>query len=331
MAEIPRTAKGRAQVHLVAPRRIGHCQRDLPGTLRYLETIRNAVFDGRNVFLDMSACDHISAAGCIMLAAEVDRCRSKKRNSINGCYPNAEKARATMVRYGFHEHLDFRRPRLSRDPRQALRIHSGKSKPIDQGEALQRLATMASDLFDDGHIAKRVYGALDEAIGNVNMHAFDKDFADASGRWWIAGSAHSRKDGASFFVLDHGPGVPTVAASKMAGAIEEYWRRWPELCKGAPQRPSDRDYLLAAAELRRSGVSTGGRGRGFEEMIRLIDESADSGSVQVLSGNAVYSFRRRRPGANSLGTCLRLRSGFPGTLIIWKITKPRPQPIGMVP
>ncbi len=316
------------EVNLPSPKRLGHCRRHLPATLRYLEQIRQVVLvDRKRAFLDMSGCEHISPAGCIMLAAEVDRCVTARRGSVNGQDPLAEKPRMTMARFGFHEHLHFRRPRLSKQPKSALRIHSGVGKPQDEGPALTLVSTMAFDLFGDTQFKKRVYGALEEAVTNVGNHAFDEKYAPqvpfVDGRWWLAGVAHSKKDGAWFYVLDHGPGVPTVAINKMREAVLAYWQLNPESCKSPPSSPADHEILEAAAEARRCGVETGDGGRGFQAMIRLIDEWADAGSVQVISGKGAYIFRRSRPGSNSPPRCLPLVRGFPGTLIVWKVTKPR--------
>jgi len=312
---------------LIAPARIGIGPAELKATLGYLHDIRTSVLIREQpVFLDMRHCEHISPAGCIMLAAEVDRCNTLKTNHVNGQYPLMDRPRATMAQFGFHEALKFNRPRASRARRPAIRIHSGPKAPVDQGPSIQSTSSMADDLFGDSGFGGKVGIAISEAMENVQSHAFDLSFPEdpycLRGRWWMAGLINRERKEASFYVLDHGPGIPIVASKKWSHILQDYWNSAEASYKprGAPE---DRDVLNAVALARKSGVDTGSHGRGFKTMIDLIDQWSESGSVQVVSGSARFSLNRPRKGAESRARCYRLVNPFPGTLISWKIAAPR--------
>ena len=79
-------------------------------------------------------------------------------------------------------------------------------------------------------------------------------------------------------------------------------------------QPSDGEMIKAATELFRTSTDQSGRGRGFRDMKRFVDESTD-GELRVLSNRGVYHYMKadERIGDHdrSIG----------GTLLEWRIRK----------
>jgi hypothetical protein len=136
------------------------------------------------------------------------------------------------------------------------------------------------------------------------------------GRWWFAGAVVRGE--ARFYAYDHGAGIPVRAPFNMAEAISEYWR--VNLRSRSAVSPlTDCEVLEAVVRARRMGIDLGGRGKGFPEMIGLIEQPSVKGRVHVISGGARSRFSKvgdTAPQERFAG----LRLAAPGTLLVWQVS-----------
>jgi anti-sigma regulatory factor (Ser/Thr protein kinase) len=126
------------------------------------------------------------------------------------------------------------------------------------------------------HLA--TYEAIMEAVTNVKYHAYSKPNRDQSrvvqDSWWITASYEQSKKLLQIVFLDQGVGIPeTLPKTAM------------EILKSIIARNGDTDSSRIEAALVYGRSSTGelGRGKGFGDMMALVD-AVPSNYLRVLSG-----------------------------------------------
>ncbi|WP_309091734.1 hypothetical protein [Phenylobacterium sp.] len=302
---------------LVAPHDLSWQDEKLQRLCRYLESIRRAVLvRHRKVVVDLSNCERLSSLACMMLAAEIERCQGLRPNSINGLDPRSLRARIMLHSLGFYTHLSLDRPPMRNPPKQAIQIRSGLGSDETIASDAHEVSTVANDVFPHRpNFAKRVHSALNEALGNVQMHAYGgSDGHCLTGRWWIAGLADHAEGEAYFFALDHGVGIPRTAPQTMGEAFRS---RLAEIAGGR-----DHQILELVVNERRTRTGKAQHGKGIASMISLA-EMAGEGEFHIFSGRGQY-----RLGFNSAASTEPeafagpLGYTFPGTLLIWRVVGP---------
>jgi hypothetical protein len=300
---------------------------DMSRMLRYVALIRKNVLAGKQVMIDLEHCEYISPIACLLLAAEVERCNALKPGFIYGNEPLSEEARAALDILGFYEAIGIEPPH---DPPDGVaQIASGIGSGADNAQKLARIAELARETWGDQAFADRVHGALNEAITNVIMHAYDPGLithADpcVPGKWWVAGFAVAGE--AWFLALDQGVGIPTSAPAKNRGVFN-YLAQLPKVAD------SDVIHSVVANEGRsRTGLPN--HGKGIPSMMALIEDRAETGAVLILSGSGGFLLEKRpRNGplpARTFELKISLSEPLSGTLIVWKVGTPilTPSPEG---
>jgi hypothetical protein len=287
--------------------------------LRYVALIRKNVLSGKKVVIDIAECRHISPIACLLLAAEVQRCNELKPGHIYGNEPVNEQARRSLDLMGFFEAIGVELPRPQ--PAGFAQIASGIGPCADNSPKLARIADLAQETWGDQAFADRVHGALNEALTNVIMHAYDPALVSAAGpcvegKWWVAGFALEGE--AWFLALDHGVGIPISAPAKNRG-VKNYLAKLPKV------RDADVIHSVVAEEGRsRTGLPN--HGKGIPSMIALIEDRAETGAVLILSGGGGFMLEKRaatgRLPARNLELRIVLEEALSGTLILWKVGKP---------
>ncbi|QFU30251.1 hypothetical protein BSP_01110 [Brevundimonas sp. Bb-A] len=307
-------------VILPAPRDLSWADTNLHRLCTYLAKIRREVsLRGRKVIVDLSPCSKISSLACMMLAAEIERCQQLHPDSINGLDPLNKKARAMLYAMGFYEHLKMNRPPVTERAPQAIQIRSGLGSDETIAADAHEVAELANKVFEDDNFAKRVHSALNEALGNVQMHAYANEagVSPLAGRWWIAGLVDHKNHEAYFFALDHGVGIPATAPKSMGEALAS---RLSAVVGTAVAR--DHQILQAVVDERRTRTKKAQHGKGIASMISLI-ELAGEGEFRIFSGKGLYLLDFVKGGATEpQAFALPLGYTFPGTLIIWRVAGP---------
>ena len=204
-------------------------------------------------------------------------------------------------------------------PRQAIQIRSGLGSDETIASDAHEVAELANDVFEDLNFAKRVHAALNEALGNVQMHAYADGMGVVAlaGRWWIAGLVDHENHEAYFFALDHGVGIPATAPKSMGEALANRLASF----LGASSA-KDHQILQAVVDERRTRTKKAQHGKGIASMISLI-ELAGEGEFRIFSGRGSYRLEFAAGGETEPEAfAVPLGYTFPGTLIIWRVAGP---------
>lgn len=292
--------------------------------LSLLQTIRKRVLSGREVTLDMRSTRRISPVATLLLAAEVDRCNALRRRSVWGTEPHGADARAVLSAFGFYEAIGSIHLTNLDQWSGVVRIQPGTGSPADIPRKLALISDLAAETWDDPIFCDRVHSALNEAMTNVIMHAYDEELLKVvgapciPGRWWVAGFSPPDADHAWFMALDHGVGIPVSAPAKNQG-VRAYL--------ATTKKNSDEEVLYSVvADEGRSRTGLPQHGKGVPAMIGLIREQAEEGTVWILSGGGGFLLRKHAGTATLPGRIYEMPFTLPaplsGTLVLWRVGRP---------
>lgn len=297
---------------------------DLEKLCVYLARFRREVIQlGRRAVMDLSCCEKISSLACLMLAAEMERCRHFSPDGVNGLDPTSRKARNMLWAMGFYDHLKLNRPPSEGSFAVPMTIRSGFGEDDTISSDAHDVAGVAERVFQDPTFAKRVHGALNEALGNVQMHAYKG--ADPkktlNGRWWIAGLSNPKDSEAFFFALDQGVGIPATAPTSMGEDISSHIGNVAAKIGIDIGGLGDHEILRLVVDQRRTRTGKSHHGRGMTAMINLI-ALAGRGTFKIFSGRGSYALTFDGADVDPELDLRRLPYAFPGTLIIWNVVAP---------
>ena len=295
-------------------------QKNYEETVKFIGSIKDCVFqEDRFAFLDFSECKEISAEACVVLAAEIDRCRRRMLNSVSGSYPENFDVYSLLNGLGFFKMLKIQAIAPTfHDPAKfdVVKLRSGKEFKEDHPENLMRgikelFFTENKEKFVTPY-GKKIYRALTEAAYNTAEHAYPLDFVNKERKtcvpvWWRAGFKN-KKDNMVFIVLyDQGAGIPNTLNTNWRKQLEKLSSVWGG-------KPPDHEKIKLAMDLGKSGTETEGRGRGSNDMQSIIRENL-GGFLSIFSYNGKYVYSSRDKCETEL---LSHRLG--GTLVTWKIS-----------
>jgi hypothetical protein len=295
---------------------------ELKGLIAFLSRVRRSVLRrDRRVYVDLSACVSIDIVACMLLTAELQRCHSLRPGSIAGCDPAASGALEVLSQLGFHQQLNIRE-RTGPPADWIATIRSGAAPHELVAPLMAEVADLAMKAWGDKAFANRIHGVLNEAMTNVIMHAYPQGEVDHAaclpGQWWAAGILDVDKNEAWFFALDQGVGIPRTAIKTYSGLLQKF--------DIDPFNPPD--HLVIAAALKEARTQTGldQHGKGLTSMVRLIDDKAIGGSIQIISRRGEHIIVKNPDHADErlqrveFGRLLDVE--VPGTLIVWKVNGP---------
>lgn len=330
-----------------APRRLSIRRGFVSATVDFINRIETATQLGSRVHIDLRDCVEISRSAGLLLTAQIERSIARHPGCLNGYSPNSVDVCRGLHGLGFYKHLNFLSP-LDDYPghvEDSITVCSGSGVTQDLSERLEKVAEVAEPLFEDSEFVAQVHAALNEAITNVVGHAYlmetgelprtrehapheaVRPIPEASAvrpdisldRWWFAGHADAETGELLLLALDHGGTIPSVAPFRIPDVLRAFWQEYPRIVSKNKIEPSDAAILEAVAKARRQKIGTGRRGRGFPTMIGLVENFADSGSVTVLSGAALYEFTMVKGSDRATERSFSLSKSFHGTLIEWRI------------
>lgn len=309
-----------------APRVLGIEADRIDATLIFLAEIRACSGVEREIIVDLTHLEDISRSACIMLAAELENCARRCPKKVSGVHPTLPDVRNALDAFGVYQLLNVPSPidrRLTKKLRRTVvLIKAGHDGADDYLDKLSDIKKAATGLFLNPLFADDVLVALDEAIININRHAYQSINDGPESRLWLAGVVDHDANALQFYALDHGVGIPKRAPQTMKAALEEYWKDHPPACAN---QPSAGETLAGAILASRTGVGLKGRGQGLPTMVGLVKEKSKSGTMMIISGGGGFRFDKAEPTAPQLGTDQRsydLEKEFHGTLVVWRIAEP---------
>ncbi|PIB89931.1 hypothetical protein CSW62_25145 [Caulobacter sp. FWC2] len=288
----------------------------------FLTKIRRGVLRrDRRVYVDLSACVSIDIVACMLLTAELQRCHSLRPGSIAGCDPAASGALEVLSQLGFHRQLNIRDQ--VGPPADWIATIRSAATTQEMGPLMAEVADLSLKAWGDRAFTNQIHAALNEAMTNVIMHAYPDVEVDQSaclpGQWWAAGILDVEKNSAWFFALDQGVGLPRTAVKNYSGLLRKF--------DIDPLNPPD--HLIIAAALKEARTQTGldQHGKGLTSMVRLIDEKAAGGSIQIISRQGEHIIVKNPDHPNAqlrrVEFGRQLEAELPGTLIVWKVNGPK--------
>ncbi|WP_342249354.1 ATP-binding protein [Sphingomonas sp. OTU376] len=261
----------------------------------------------------------IEPAATLLLVAEVFRCRNLrpfggKNRMVHGTYPAKMDVLLQLRDMGFYDLIGINPRNELPDDRESE--HRREFLPFHSfNRAMPSVPRELSDWINDNAIPmsdverRRMNEALKEAMFNAIDHAYAEagKFPRMKNRWWLGGFIHAERQEMMLIVLDQGIGIPRSLQAKFSEKVVSLVTTWT-------LQPSDGEMIKYATELFRTSTGQSGRGRGFRDMKRFVDESTD-GELRVLSNRGVYHYmksgERVDDNERSIG----------GTLLEWRIRK----------
>ena len=310
----------------------------MPAFISYLGKIRRLALGGnRRVVVDLSHCQIINPTACLMLTAELQRCLILRPGSVTGLDPENRFAQYTLDALGFYKTLGLQPPRRTTSHGMVLQIQSGGLD--DKGDALgnagqqtYQVAKIARQAFRDEVFADRVHAALNEAADNSINWAYDDELINrkrSTRRWWICGFRVEGQERAFFFAYDQGAGIPKTAPKTSRERINRSLLPLLSSLGLRIEDAEDHHVLRATIDEQRTRSALEERGKGLTRMIELVDVGRE-GTVQILSGRAVYCYSRNGDDAAPVEISEPLPYTVPGTLVMWSVLAPHPEPEAQV-
>lgn len=284
-------------------------------TVEFIENIKKCVFqDKANVFLNFSKCEKISSEACVVLAAEIERCR--KKALVSGSYPNNDEVYFLLNEIGFFRMLQIRSSKRVLDDNSevdVIKLQSGKKgNPQNIMKGIKGLFYTEDGEQPNTPFERRVYGALTEAMSNAVEHAYPQDFTEKNSAtcvpyWWRAGFRDNRDNIVLIVLYDQGAGIPNTLHINLKENLKE-------LAAKLKRTPYDDEKIALAMGKGRSRTKIEGRGFGTYDMQSVIKESL-GGFLSVFSYNGKYTYHSSDNIEQE-----RLRGCLSGTLVVWQLS-----------
>lgn len=156
-----------------------------------------------------------------------------------------------------------------------------------------------------------LYRGVTEAMGNSVEHAYQEERGDGiplsvEKRWWMFSQ---EKDGMlTVACCDLGIGIPRHLKSGRRWTLKDVFA-WIQKF-GA--RKKDSSYIRVALQLGMSATNRQGRGKGFQDIIKVIERTG-RGEMRIFSNHGVYEYKSRIEDWNDYPTSIM------GTIVEWTI------------
>lgn len=272
----------------------------------------------RRVELHFDRVERIRPAALLLLLAELQRCRLMHGHQrVTGTYPNDAKLERMLEATGFFNQIKVRH----RNPEPA------RDYPVDHIKVISDLrvdgrevAGLREQLFGPNVVMPDVarsglFRALSEAMTNVVQHAYPKSAASehpVRNRWWLGGHVNRPRGELTITFCDLGVGIPATLPKLYP------WEKIRAALSVLPMMtPNDGDMIKAAMTLGRSVTRESHRGKGLNDLRRLID-IAQAGELHIFSDRGAYKY-----GANGVESVQNYHESIQGTLLKWTVPMDR--------
>lgn len=276
----------------------------------FLSKLRTIAAEGRHGFIDFSRTRRMSAAGTLLLAAELDRINSLAgRRVFASNYPVDHVVAQVLMHVGIFEMLGRAKgPRITAANVKYWRVHSGY---MAEGEKADQAMEGYKALFTDPE-QKAMYRGLTEAMTNCKQHAYDGprfDGLPSVEKWWM----FSQIDNGQLCVAicDLGLGIPETLKADKAGLLAQI-KGWLQRA-GLENRDGNMIRGAMAVGMSRTGLEN--RGKGLPDIRRVLD---GLGGVLQIHSNSGYC---RFDAGSASEKCENFKKSLSikGTVMVWVI------------
>jgi hypothetical protein len=262
----------------------------------------------------------LEPAALLLLIAEIYRCRnlrpSRGGRIVNGNYPTQKDVFLQLREMGFYrlievdERLSIPDGEQKKDRPYFIPFATHKGVNPEFAATFCELASTGAFPMNEVALGRMV-GALKEAMGNAEEHAyalpehFSLTYPIMSGRWWVTGYVDPTNHEMMITFFDQGVGIPNKLEAELFDIVRSALstKTWS---------PSDGYMIAAATELYRTSTGLSGRGKGFRDMKKFVD-TCDDGELWVLSNRGSYRYVRDKEHiADNTASIV-------GTLIEWRV------------
>lgn len=240
--------------------------------------------------------EKIEPAATLALAAEIYRCRKlrvfRRGEFVTGNYPESALINANLSEFGFYSLLKIAdRPKISDQIDQTERpifLRFLTSNRVEPQLADRFVSIIETHVLEIDRVARgRLVGAIKEAMGNVDEHAYKRpsEVQSMSKRWYLSARVNLKTHEVMIILYDQGIGIPGTIEPDLIEKI----RAALAFETDSSLQVSDGYTIKLATELWRTGTGQQGRGRGFRDMKRFVGLCAD-GELTVLSNRGRYTY-----------------------------------------
>jgi hypothetical protein len=287
--------------------------------LNFLTELRKATLvKDKRITIDFSNTRKMIAAGTLLFLAEVSRivvARGGPASSgINYRYVHDAKVAQVLQQIGFFDTIG----RVSNvRPRDEDVVHWRAVSGVGaEGEKANDLVQNVRQRLPSA-LSMPLYDGLVEAMTNCSQHAYTEPREDGTallgnGEWWMF--AKEQNDKLYVVLCDLGIGIPR--SLPMTTSSDVISKILASAGRAAGLSHSDADLVQAAIEVGRSRTGLANRGKGFGDIIDVIDKASEGG-IHVFSNAGYYSYALRSGSASRV--VRNLKGTILGTLISWSV------------
>lgn len=281
----------------------------------FLQQVRKAATTKGKVRIDFTRTTQMTAAGTLLLAAELDRLNTLLGRRRFCCsYPTNDVVAQVLQHVGVFEMLGQQRScTVTADNVKYWKVDSGTTV---EGERAHVAMEGYKHHFSDPE-QKALYRGLTEAMTNCVHHAYDGERLDGFGKvtkWWMFSEERDGNIVVAF--CDLGIGIPRSLPLDKAGLYGAIKAVMSTLGLGH----SDGNLIRAAMEVGKSRTHKEHRGKGLMDLRAVLD--AMGGVLQIHSNCGFYEYRAK----NSSELCKTFKQmSILGTLVLWSVPVPKEQ------
>ena len=275
----------------------------------FFHRLRQCVLRRRSVVIDFRTTRRMSAAGTLLLAAELSRINEilGAERFITCSYPRDRKVAQVLQHVGVFELLgQTRRCRITADDVKYWKVDSGS---LVDGEKADKAMEGYKHLFSDPK-RKALYRGLTEAMTNCKQHAYEEDRGDGLGpvpRWWMF--SELRKGRLAVAICDLGIGMPRSLRRDDAGLLGMILN----VFSTRRLAPHDGNFISAAMEVGKSRTGEQHRGKGLTDLRAVLDGLG--GKLQIHSNQGFCEYEANKSG--ELCKNFKASMSIYGTLVLW--------------
>lgn len=253
---------------------------DHDGVALFGQRIRTFGLANRPIWVDFTSADIAEPAAALYIAAEMDRARvlTGRKLTLLDAGDWSPEVLDFMYQLGLFDLLELisapAHSKIGNVIVRKMERHVGIA-PVAAEKFRDALAAMIGKSLPQ-HLA--TYGAIMEAVANVKDHAYIRPDAENTkvlrDAWWVSASYEIEQKLLQIVFLDQGIGVPQTLPQTVM-----------EILKSIIPFKGDTHSARIQAALQYGRSSTGkvGRGRGFGDMMELVDAKSTNW-LRVLSG-----------------------------------------------
>jgi hypothetical protein len=288
-------------------------------TAGVLEELREVcLHQRRRAMLHFSAVEEIEPAAALALVAEIFRIRNlRSPDAVWGTYPKQRVIYELLRDMGFFSLLQIKEkrdiPEADPDVGRPIFLRFHTDNKVDAEMVDRFVGVLEKHLMTLNELARgRLVAAIIEAMNNTLDHAHPTTVAGETmpRRWWMSSWVNLGNREVTVMLFDQGVGIPVTLDPTLYERVRTTLKEIIGL-NAISAKPTDGEMILAATELYRTSTGQSGRGQGFRNKKRFVENCTD-GELRVLSNRGRYVYMKgaesHDDGSLSIG----------GTVVEWR-------------